>query len=213
MTGLRRLAEKSWETPGNEGFAEPQDYRADAVTIGVYVYFGVATVIFGLMISAYFMRRGMDTLMDHGVDGSDWVAMPEPPLLWLNTAIILVSSFAFEAAKRAALGDRWRKMVSWFRVGGLLGLAFLVGQFLLWRDFQAHGFYAAANPANAFFYLLTAAHGLHLAGGLYACGRTLGLMGDASEQKRVHRNVTLCANYWHFLNLVWLALVGLLVAT
>ncbi|MBV1918170.1 MAG: heme-copper oxidase subunit III, partial [Sphingomonadaceae bacterium] len=86
-------------------------------------------------------------------------------------------------------------------------------QLLLWRHFQAHGFLLASNPANAFFYLLTGAHGLHLAGGLYACGRTIGLMSSQSNEARVRRNVGLCAIYWHFFFLVWLLLVALLVAT
>jgi len=213
MNIFRRLSEKSWETPGNDGLADPDDYRPDAVTVGVYVYFGVATIIFTLMAAAYLVRQGMDTLMDHGIDGTDWVAMPEPPLLWGNTGILFLSSVAFEAARNAARWDHWQRMVSFTKVGGLLGLAFLAGQLLLWRFFQAHGFYMAANPANAFFYLLTVAHGLHLAGGLFACGRTIDLMNDRSSELQVRRNVRLCAVYWHFFFVVWLLLVVLLVAT
>ena len=95
MSIFSRLSEKSWETPGNQGMADPEDYRPDAVTVGVYVYFGVATIIFTLMAAAYLVRQGMDTLMDHGIDGSDWAAMPEPLLLWINTGILAVSSLAF----------------------------------------------------------------------------------------------------------------------
>lgn len=213
MSIFSRLAEKSWENPGNQGLADPEDYRPDAVTVGVYVYFGVATIIFTLMAAAYLVRQGMDTLMDHGIDGSDWVAMPEPALLWVNTGILAASSLAFELARLSARDGTGERMATMIKLGGLLGLAFLIGQLILWRQFQAQGFIMAANPANAFFYLLTAAHGLHLAGGLFACGRTVGLMSVGAEQPRVQRNVRLCAIYWHFFLGVWVLLVALLVAT
>lgn len=213
MNIFRRLSEKSWETAGNEGLADPGDYRPDAITVGVYVYFGVATIIFTLMAAAYLVRQGMDTLMDHGIDSGDWVPMPEPLLLWVNTGILILSSLAFEVARNAARQGNWQRMVPMTKAGGLLGLVFLAGQLLLWRYFQARGFYMATNPANAFFYLLTAAHGLHLTGGLFACGRTIGLLNDRTADMRVRRNVQLCAVYWHFFLVIWLLLVALLVAT
>ena len=213
MRLLRRLTEKSWESPGLHGLADPEDYRPDAVTVGVYVYFGVATIIFVLMSAAYLVRQGMNTLMDHGIAGSDWTPMPEPPLLWINTGVLAASSLAFEAARISARQGAQERMETMTRLGGLLGLAFLGGQLLLWRYFQVNGYYLATNPANAFFYLLSAIHGLHLAGGLFACGRTVGLMNGDAQQARIRRNVRLCAVYWHFFFFVWVFLVALLVAT
>lgn len=209
MSLLSRLAEKSWLPPGGEGFADPVGYRPAASTIGLYVYFGVASVIFTLMTAAYLMRMGLPGVMDHGAS-HDWRPMPEPPLLWINTAVLVASSLAWEAARRSAAWQRMRLMTM---AGGVLGLVFLVGQLLLWRQYQASGYYLAANPANAFFYLLTAAHGLHLAGGIFACGRTVGQMGGQEDSARVFRNVGLCAIYWHFLLLVWVLLAVLLIST
>jgi len=213
MSLLSRLAEKSWLTPGGERFAEPADYRPAAATVGLYVYFGVAAVIFSLISAAYLMRMGMGMPgMEHG-PGGDWRPMPEPPLLWINTAILAVSSLVWEAARRAARRDAWDQMRLPTLIGGVIGLAFLAGQLLLWRQYQAAGYFLAANPANAFFYLLTAVHGLHLAGGLVACARTIGQMDAQADRTRVARNVRLCAVYWHFLLLVWVLLIGLLIST
>ena len=74
-------------------------------------------------------------------------------------------------------------------------------------DFTGRFFwrFVTANPANAFFYLLTALHGLHIAGGLAAAGWVLAA-GDA-------RRIRLCAVYWHFLLLIWVLLAGVLVST
>ena len=212
MSLIGRLAEKSWQAPGAERFADPADYRPAASTVGVYAYFGVATVIFTLIAAAYLVRMGMQHGMEHG-GGGDWQAMPEPPLLWINTGVLVASSLAWEAARRSARRgerDRIRLMTL---AGGMLGLVFLAGQLLLWRQYQAAGYYLAANPANSFFYLLTAVHGLHLAGGLAACARTLGQMDEQADTARVFRNIRLCAVYWHFLLLVWVLLAGLLIST
>lgn len=209
MSLLRRLGEKSWETPGAEAYPEPDSYRPAAATVGVYVYFGVATVIFTLIAAAYLVRMGVPSAMEHGA-GGDWKPMPEPPLLWINSAVLVLSSIAWEAARRLARRGETRRMRSLAVAGNGLGLLFLAGQLLLWWFYQTAGYYLSSNPANAFFYLLTALHGLHLAGGIAAGVRVLGQLGDAG---RAARNIRLCAVYWHYLLLVWVLLAGLLVMT
>lgn len=212
MSLIGRLAERSWEAPGVDGLREPGSYRPAAATVGVYVYFGVATVIFALIMAAYLMRMGLPTAMDHGA-GEDWHPMPEPPMLWINTVVLILSSLAWEIARRAAARGDAQRMRPAAMTGNLLGLLFLAGQILLWWHYQAAGYYLAANPANAFFYLLTAVHGLHLVGGIAAGARTLGQIAMGSDMRRASRNVRLCAVYWHYLLLVWALLAVLLVLT
>lgn len=212
MSLFSRLAEKSWQTPGSERLSDPVEYRPAASTVGVYAYFGVATVIFTLTAAAYLVRMGMQHGMEHG-GGGDWQPMPEPPLLWINTGVLVASSLLWEAARRSAGRDGWERIRFMTLAGGILGFVFLVGQLLLWWQYQGAGYYLAANPANSFFYLLTALHGLHLAGGIFACGRTLGQMGGQADNMRVFRNIRLCAVYWHFLLLIWALLAALLVST
>ena len=89
--------------------------------------------------------------------------------------------------------------------GGVLGLCFLGGQWMLWRQYQAAGYYLAPNPANAFFYLLTALHGLHIIGGLGVAGWVLA--------SRNPGRVRLCALYWHLLLLIWIMIAVLLLLT
>lgn len=212
MSLIGRLAEKSWEAPGADGLREPDSYRPAAATVGVYVYLGVASVIFTLIMAAYLVRMGLPSAMDHGA-GDDWHSMPEPPLLWFNTAVLVLSSLAWEMGRRSAARGEARPMRSAATAGSVLGLLFLAGQILLWWHYQAAGYYLAANPANAFFYLLTAIHGLHLAGGIVAGSRTLGQIAVGGDMQRASRNVRLCAVYWHYLLLVWGLLAGLLVLT
>src|SRR3546814_11985188 len=60
------------------------------------VYFGVITILFGLVSSAYFMRMGMPGM---GHAAMDWRSMPEPPLIWINSAVLLLASLAWDAAR------------------------------------------------------------------------------------------------------------------
>lgn len=214
MSLLSRLAEKSWQRPGLHGAVPPEDYRPAAAMVGLWVYLGVAAVLFSLIAAAYLVRMGvpggMGGTMEHG-SGADWRAMPEPPLLWFNTAVLAASSLAWELARRTANDPaRMRRRAL---AGAGLGLLFLAGQLALWQHYLAQGYYLAANPANAFFYLLTGLHGLHLAGGLIACARVVEQSGDGRDPRRAVRNIGLCALYWHFLLLVWIVLAGLLLLT
>lgn len=207
MSLFGRLTEKSWETPGGDP-VDPLLYRPPAARVGVIVYFGVITVLFALLSSAYVMRMGMPG-MGHDAMG-DWRPMPEPPLLWINSFVLLVSSIAWEAARVAARRERPDLMRRALFGAGALGILFLAGQLLLWRHFALAGYYASANPANAFFYLITALHGLHLAGGLFFWFRAvLGLRAGAD----VRLPIELCAIYWHFLLLVWALMLALLAST
>ena len=94
---------------------------------------------------------------------------------------------------------------------GILALVFLAGQLLAWRQLDAAGYYLTANPAAAFFFLITGLHGLHLLGGLGALGRTIDRTRRCVPMRELRLSVELCALYWHFLLLVWLIFFGLLL--
>ena len=97
--------------------------------------------------------------------------------------------------------------------GGLFTFCFLAGQLWVWQQLNDSGYFVAANPANAFFYLLTALHGLHLLGGLWVWAKTTAKAGRGGAVEEVRLSVELCTVYWHYLLLVWLALFTLLLST
>ena len=207
MSLLSRLTEKSWEGPGADAL-DPASYRPPAARVAVIVYFGVITVLFGLVSMAYLMRMGMPG-MGHEAMG-DWRPMPEPPLLWINSFVLLLSSLAWEAARVGVRQGRTELMRRAMLGAGALGILFLAGQLILWREFVLAGYYAASNPANAFFYLMTALHGLHIAGGLFFWVRAVLRLYAGAD---VRLPVELCAVYWHFLLLVWALMLALLTST
>jgi len=69
----------------------------------------------------------------------------------------------------------------------------------------------ATNPSSSFFYLITAVHGLHLMGGLLVLGRTTVRVARGADLRKIRLSVELCATYWHFLLVAWIALFALLL--
>ena len=171
--------------------------------IGVWLFLGVATILFTALLSAYLVRMGLP----------DWRPLPEPGGLWINTAFLVLSSAALQLAWVAARRGRTTEMRQGLLAGGVLGLLFVLGQLVAWKQLQGMGYFAATNPSSSFFYLLTAIHGLHLLGGLVTWGRTSLKAWQGVYTAQSHLGVELCAVYWHFLLLVWLVLFGLMLMT
>jgi cytochrome c oxidase subunit 3 len=210
---VRNLSARSWETAGP--VVELNAYRHAEIVparLGLWIFLAVVTSLFGLFITAYYMR------MSHshgGMSGhSDWISIPKPTILWLNTVCLVASSIAMQWARLAVSKGSARATRLSLAAGGTLTLVFLIGQLAAWAQVHDSPFFSPSNPAVAFFYVLTAIHGAHLLGGLYVWGRTLIRLG-AQRVSLVDSRLTveLCSVYWHYLLLVWLVLFGLLSVT
>src|SRR6476660_772434 len=197
----QRLAAKPWLEEGVAvDFRDQSGSSVPAAKIGLGVFLAVVGSLFALLISAYSMRNTM----------VDWRELPLPRLLWFNTGVLVISSMALQWALIAARRDDIDGLIVGLLIGGASAMTFLAGQLLVWQQLNVAGYFVASNPANSFFYLITAAHGLHLMGGLVALGRTTAKVWRGAEMAEVRLSVELCTIYWHFLLLVWLVLLGLL---
>jgi cytochrome c oxidase subunit 3 len=135
-------------------------------------------------------------------------------VLWVNTGFLILASIAYQWTTSVALKSSIKKIKIGLIASGVFSLLFLVGQFSAWQDLIAQGMYVSTNPAIAFFYVLTAMHGLHLIGGLYVWARSMIKVTKGIENNEVIRvSVELCTVYWHFLLLVWALLFSLLIST
>jgi cytochrome c oxidase subunit 3 len=210
---VRRLTTRPWEAPGTlDGRGAAETLTASPARTGLWMFLAVATSFFTLFITAYTIR--MNPHAAGGIVIGDWRPVPEPPILWVNTALLFLGSLGMEIARRAVDRGHAGRARAGMLAGGLFTLAFLAGQLLAWRQLQAAGYYAAANPANAFFYVLTALHGLHLLGGLVVWVRNaLRMASPGTPAGSTGLGVELCTVYWHYLFLVWLVLFGLLLIT
>jgi cytochrome c oxidase subunit 3 len=175
---------------------------APAVPLRAYytaIWLALAAIImfFMALVSALIVRKGI---------GGDWRQIALPRILWLNTLVLVASSFTLERARRAFSRDDAAQFRLWWSATTALGLAFLAGQYAAWRQLAAAGVYVATNPSSSFFYLLTAAHAAHLLGGITALLYVL-IRGWEHLRRRSGIAAEVTGVYWHFMDGLWIFLL------
>lgn len=178
----------------------------DRYRIGAWVAIASILMLFVALTSAYIVRSA---------SGNDWQRISMPKVLWLSTALILISSITMGVSRRSLKRQSDAGYGRWLMITVALGLAFLVSQVAAWRQLVRQGAYLASNPYNSFFYLFTAAHGLHLLGGILALSylllRTAKKRGTVEGELRRVGAADAAAIYWHFMDGLWVALFLLLL--
>ena len=200
------ISQKPWEASQSilDNEHNGKTLAISKAKLGVRTVMVVSTVIFSLFVVSY-----SDRMLIH-----DWRSLSEPWLLWVNTLILILTSIIFHRTKVLADRNEFEKTKNSLFVVGFLTFAFITGQLLVWQYFINLGQYASSNPANAFFYVLTALHALHVLGGLYFWAKTTTqLFKNNYNISKIKQNVELCAIYWHFLLVVWFVLFGLMALT
>ncbi|MDH4048954.1 MAG: hypothetical protein OEW68_14360 [Gammaproteobacteria bacterium] len=197
------LNTQPWMASAADDAVSGRSLDTHSKTIALTTFLAVATSLFALFISAYTMRMHM----------ADWSPLTEPNMLWINTGLLVLASIAYQLTRNAAVAAKQSFLKPGLAISGLFTLLFLGGQLLAWQGLYASGHYMTSNPANAFFYLLTAVHGLHILGGLYVWARSTIKVWTGAEADSVRLSIELCTVYWHYLLLVWLVLFGLLLST
>ncbi len=188
----------------SEGVRSPlTSYVMPSSKVALGVFLAVVTSLFALFISAYSLR------MEYG----DWRPMPEPTILWVNTFILILGSVFLQYAWNAAKRENIEAVKFGVTGGAAISTAFIVGQLMAWNQLTSSGYLVSSNPANGFFYMLTAVHALHIAGGLVALGRTIRRVWTTDDVARIRLGTELCAVYWHYLLAVWIILFGFMLNT
>lgn len=209
MNVYQILTEMPWKGHLDEAGAEAANPAAGGALAlppektALRFFLGVVAVMFALFITAYFVRMEL----------ADWRPMPESPLLWLNTLLLFLSSITLQWTLMALKKGESGQVKTGLLLGGLLTAGFVFGQVSVWREMSANGYVLYNNPANAFFYVLTGIHALHILGGLCVWIRATFRVWTGATMEKIRLSVELCTVYWHFLLLVWLVLFALLSYT
>ena len=215
---IRKLNTKSWERHGSSVHVRSArgdlgEVNVPPARIALWVFLAVITSLFGLFISAYFIRMGHGHGADHGAI-TDWHSVSKPPILWFNTAMLVLSSVAMQMARGALKSNKRARVNGYLVAGGVFAILFIAGQLIGWQQLHASGYGMTQGPAGAFFYVLTGVHGLHLFGGLIVWLKTVIRMRKREvELIDVRLSIELCTVYWHYLLLVWLVMFTLLLFT
>ena len=208
MSLFNDVTNKPWNHVGLPDGIEPKPVFASSdASIALTIFLIIVSVVFSLFLVAYFIRMEL----------GDWVPLTLPGQLWLNTAALVGSSVFMQLAvlrnQRQTNTDFSSGAGIMFFIGGVLAIAFIAGQYLVWNTLVSAGQGVRTNPANAFFFLLTAVHAVHLLGGLWVWSRAEIRIAHNVASASIQQSMRLCAVYWHFLLLIWVGLFVLLSYT
>jgi len=180
------------------------DYSPPPSSTAIWVVLFAVTMMFAAFTSALVVRKG---------SSQDWQSFTLPPILYLNTLILLLSSVTLEVARRRVsafmrgMKSQAENPARWLYVTGALGLLFVAGQYVAWTQLRAQGLYLATNPSSSFFYVLTVTHVVHVLGGL---GGLLYVIRKLSKSTLRRNAMVATARYWHFMGGLWVYLMLLL---
>ena len=154
-------------------------------------------MLFAALTSAYIVKQS---------DGN-WLSFELPGIFAINTVIILISSLTMHLAYLAAKKDDLGR-VKWMLLSTvILGLFFLVGQYMSWSALVENNVFFVSNYASgSFIYVFTGLHGLHLVSGIIFLLITFvsSLKSNVHSKKLVQ--IEMCMTYWHFLGGLWVYL-------
>ena len=213
MKVLRVLREKSWlHEPVTAGeaplYAGPDTSAAARTALRFFMI--IVSVLFFLFIITFLSRSQYPDF--EALAGAPWQPFTDPSRLWFNTTILACSSLAMQLGLAGARKHKFNIAVVGISAAVFFSVLFLLAQLNLWQYLQSMGFYINSNPANSYFYVLTAIHGLHLAGGLAVLLNVVFRLWYYNSPDTLSASLQLCTIYWHFLLGVWLVLFALLTS-
>ncbi len=193
---------------GNGGFRHfvpslpaVHDRSPEPSRTGIWVGLAAITMSFAALTSALIVRQGA---------AQDWRHFALPRILYLNTLVLLISSVSLEISRRqfASLAPvRVTTAARWLYVTLLLGVTFVAGQYLAWRQLASQGLFLATNPSSSFFYVFTVLHALHVLGGLAGLTYVIRRLNTFTLRSST---LAVTSYYWHFMDVLWLYLLALL---
>jgi cytochrome c oxidase subunit III len=190
--------------PSGGGLRVTLDHSPPPSSTAIWVVLFAVTMMFAAFTSALVVRKG---------SSQDWQSFTLPPILYLNTLILLLSSVTLEVARRRVsafmrgMKSHAENPARWLYVTWALGLLFVAGQYVAWTQLRAQGLYLATNPSSSFFYVLTVTHVVHVLGGL---GGLLYVIRKLSKSTLRRNAMVATARYWHFMGGLWVYLMLLL---
>jgi cytochrome c oxidase subunit III len=180
-------------------YAKNRPVPPDVYRAGMLYGIGSIVSLFATMTAMLTMRW---------VASREWRPIHLPGILYANTIILVASSFALQWARAWADSAKRFARYAWATLA--LGLAFVAGQVMAWRELTAQGVYVASNPGSALFYTMTAAHAVHLLGGIIALLWLVARAGHLRTAGKLGLAAEVVGIYWHFMDGLWVFLMGLL---
>ncbi len=198
--------------------------RLATYRLGLLCFIGAVFMFFVGLVSLFFHAQSSGHIDAYNHYINNWLPTSVPPILWLNTAVLLLSSVTIEFARRHMFHEidaleEWfglgkptsRRAFPWLITTLALGALFLTGQMLAWHQLAALGApFDSGSLSSHSFYIITYAHAFHLMAGV--AGLIAAVIGLSTFRSIENRQIMVdcVAWYWHSMGALWLCLFLLL---
>jgi cytochrome c oxidase subunit 3 len=162
----------------------------------VWLFIVTIVMLFAALTSAYVVKQSE----------GDWLNFSLPGMFWITSAIIVFSSFTMQLALRSSKSENLTRLRMLLILTGVLGLAFLVGQYQAWKQLVGMDVFFVGNPAGSFLYVLTGLHGIHIISGIIFIMTVIVSSFRIKTHSDRRLKIEMCTTYWHFLGGLWLYL-------
>jgi cytochrome c oxidase subunit 3 len=179
----------------------PQYSRSNINSQKFALWVAIAAMImmFGSLTSAYVVRRA----------AGNWFEFKLPDLFFINTAVILLSSVTIQRSYWAFKKGKEQQYKMFLIATFLLGLAFVILQYMGWEALNAIGATFTINPSSSFIYVISGLHAAHVLGGMLGLvvALTHAYYLPFKATVRRQQRFELVVQYWHFVDVLWLYLI------
>ena len=163
---------------------------------GMWLFMASVMMLFMSITSAYIVRQAE----------GNWRYYDLPFLFYVTSVVIILSSVTMQLAYISLKKDKLKNAKIMISTTSILGVAFLVGQFIGWIQLVDNGIHLVGNPAESFFYLITGLHGIHIISAIVFLFIMLSAIFKGIAHSKNMAKMEMCTTYWHFLGGLWLYL-------
>lgn len=186
----------STELMQNEPVKQMPTRKVNPQKFAMWFAIGSITLTFAGFTSAYLVRQGQGM----------WESFAMPPIFYYSTVVILLSSLTYFIGLRAFKKEQYSNYNMMLLLTLGLGIAFMVLQYMGFKELYAQNIRINGNVSNSFFFVIAGAHLLHILGGVVALIVVLIRNAVRSKAQRKPIGLEILGTYWHFIDILWLYL-------
>jgi cytochrome c oxidase subunit 3 len=179
-----------------------QEYNQSKIhphKLALWVAIGSIIRMFGAFTSAYVVRRA----------AGNWLEFRLPDVFMVSTVIILLSSVTIHLAYSGFKQGKEQQYKGMLIATFVLGLAFVMMQYVGWEALNNMGATFTVNPSSSFIYVISGLHAAHVLGGIGALtvALTHAFILPFKPTLRRKQRFDLVVHYWHFVDILWVYLM------
>lgn len=184
----------------NTGTRLSDKYKAyDSQKFAMWLAIAGITMMFMALTSAYIVRKA----------SGNWLEFTLPPMFFISTGVILFSSVTLHISYKSYLNRNVKAYRLFLLITFLLGILFVVTQYLGWKAMEEMGVYLTGNPSGSFVYAISGLHIAHVFGGVAALIVAIihAFFLKFKVTKKRKTRFQLVTHYWHFVDILWVYLL------